>query len=414
MDSKRRRFLPVWILLFLLVPGGSIAADLRFQSSTQYLWYTDPFQDEDQSDLVQYVKIGATEIDPEGRFSAFGYGRVSYQFGGSDDPALGDADGAIGRLYFLYVNYALPEQRGDIRLGRQYVAVGAGAGTIDGIQAQVRNLGPVTFSVFAGYEVRFARTTDRSGTGDYLLGASAGGSFLKGNNLELSYISRYDQNDQVREMAGLHASQILYGKAKGYLDWRFDLLHESTGEFLLGAKYFALPGPVTLTGEYYYSYPTFDADTIYTAFAVTSYWEALGRADWILSDEYTLYGSYTRGDYDGPTADAVALGIRARPRKFAGLGVNASMDYRSGYPGDLTGFQISADYAYRKSLLAAGVTYDVFQRDSMADDFSAKKFWVACSCDFRENMTAKIRVEDTVTRRSSDEFQGRASVDIRF
>lgn len=409
-----RRSLPILILLLLTIPGSALSADLRFQSSTQYLWYTDPFRDDDLSDLVQYVKIGATKIDPEGRWSASGYGRVSYQFGGVDDRALGDDDGAIGRLYFLFVNYALPEERGEIRLGRQYVAVGAGAGTIDGIQAQVRNLGPVTFSAFAGYDVRFAQTTDRSGSGNYLLGASAGGSFLKGNHLELSYLSKYDEDDQIREMAGLHVDQSLYGKAKGYLDWRLDLLHESTGEFLVGAKYFALPGLVTLTGEYFYSYPTFDADTIYTAFAVTSYWEALGRADWILSEEYTLFASYTRGDYDGPTADAASLGLRARPRKLAGLGINASLDYRSGYPGDLTGFRVSADYAYRKALLAAGLTYDVFQRDSMTDDFSAKKYWLACSCDFRRNMTAKIRVEDTVTRRFDNEFQGRASVEIRF
>lgn len=405
---------PVWLLLLLLLPGLSRAADLRFQSSTQYLWYTDPFQDDDLSDLVQYVKIGATKIDAAERFSAFGYGRVSHQWGGDHDPVLGDDDGVLGRLYFLYVNYALPENRGDIRLGRQFVAVGAGAGTIDGIRAQVRNWGPVALSVFAGYDVRFAQTTDRSRSGNYLVGASAGGSFFQGNHLELSYLSRYDESDQIREMAGLHADQNLYGKAKGYLDWRFDLLHEATSEFLLGAKYFALPGLITLTGEYFYSYPTFDADTIYTAFAVTSYWEALGRVDWILSDAVTLYGTYTRGDYDGPTADIGAIGVRARPKKIAGLGLTASVDYRSGYPGDLTGFQLSVDYAWKKSLLAAGITYDVFQRDSMTDDFSAKKYWVACSCDFRKDMTAKIRVEDTVTRQFENEFQGRASVDIRF
>ena len=409
-----RRFLPVWILLFLALPGLARSADLRFQSSTQYLWYTDPFRDDDQSDLVQYVKIGAAKLGTEGRFSAFGYGRASHQFGGTDDPALGDDDGVIGRLYFLYVNYDLPQDRGEIRLGRQYVAVGAGARTIDGIRAQVRNLGPATVSVFAGYDVRFARTTDRTQSGDYLLGASAGGSFLAGNNLELSYLTRYDQDDQVREMAGLHVDQSMFGKAKGTLDWRYDLLHRSTAEFLAGARYFALPGMVTLTGEYYFSYPTFDADTIYTVFAVTSYWEALGRADWILSDEYTLFASYTRGDYDGPTADTVALGVRARPKSAAGLGVNASLDYRSGYPGDLTGFQLSADYAYGKALLAAGIAYDVFQRDSMVDDFSAKKYWVACSCNFRENLTANLRVEDAETRGAADAFQGRASVDIRF
>lgn len=403
-----------FLLLFFLTPGLSHAADLRFQSSTQYLWYTDPFKDDDQSDLVQYVKIGATKLDDAERFSVFGYGRVSQQFGSDDDPALGDSEDLLGRLYFLYVDYSLPEERGGIRLGRQYAAVGAGAGTIDGVRVDLRKLGPLVVSAWGGYEVRYALTSDRSRDGNFLTGVSVGGSFFQGNNAEISYLSKWDQGDQIREMLGARVDQRVYGKAKGYVDWRFDLLHESTSEFLAGVNVYALPGLVTITGEYFFSYPTFDADTIFTAFAVTRYWEALGRVDWIVTPGLTLYGAYTRADYNGPTADVGTVGARVLPEKVAGLGINAAVDLRSGYPGDLTGFRVSADYAWSKALLAAGITYDVFQRDSMADDFSAKQYWVAGSYELRENVTAKLRLEDKVTRQFDDEFQGRASVDVRF
>lgn len=413
---RKKRWLPVvgTLLLFFLTPGLSPAADLRFQSSTQYLWYTDPFKDDDQSDIVQYLKIGATKLDEAGRFSAFGYGRISQQFGSDDDFALGDSEDVLGRLYFLYVDYSLPEERGAVRLGRQFVAVGAGAGTIDGVRVDVRKLGPVVISAWGGYDVRYALTSDRSRDGNFLTGVSVGGSFFQGNNAEISYLSKWDQGDQIREMVGARVDQRLYGKAKGYIDWRFDLLHESTSEFLAGVNVYALPGMVTLTGEYFFSYPTFDADTIFTAFAVTRYWEAMGRLDWIVNPQLTLYGAYTRADYAGPEADIGTVGLRARPEKVAGLGVNASVDLRSGYPGDLTGFRVSADYALGKALLAAGVTYDVFQRDSMTDDFSAKAYWVGGSCEFRENVTARLRLEDRATRQFDHEFQGRASLDLRF
>ena len=412
---RRKGWLPmVGILLLFLTPGLSLPADLRFQSSTQYLWYTDPFKDKDQSDIVQYVKIGAPKIDKAGRFSAFGYGRGSQQFGSEDDRALGDDEDVIGRLYFLYVNYSLPERRGDIRLGRQFVAVGAGAGTIDGVRVDLRKLGPVSISAWGGYDVRFAQTTDRTETGNYLAGISVGASFFKGNNLEVSYLRKYDDSDLIREMLGVHADQTVLGKAKGYVDWRYSVLHEADSEFLAGIKIYPVTGRLTVTGEYFSSYPTFDADTIYTAFAVTRYREVLGRVDWIVGPQLTLYGSYTRADYDGPTADIGTIGVRARPEKVSGLGVNAAVDLRSGYPGDLTGIQFSADYQFGKALLAAGIAYDVFQRDSMTDDFSAKKYWAAGSYEFRRNMTAKVRVEDTVTRRYENEFQGRASIDVRF
>lgn len=409
-----KRLLAVSLLFLLLPPGLSLAADLRFQSSTQYLWYTDPFKDKDQSDLVQYLKFDVAKVEPTGRFSAAGYGRLSGQFGGENDPTRGDDDGLLGRLYFLYVNCALPTDHGDVRLGRQYVSVGAGSGTVDGISAALRNLGPVRATVFAGYDVRFAETTDRTRPGNYLAGVSVGGSFLPGNNVDVSYLRKYDEDDVIREMVGVHADQRFLDKVKAYADLRYDVLHGAYSEFLAGAKLFPFKAPVTFTAEYFASYPTFDADTIYTAFAVTRYREGVGRVDYIVTPRLTVYGSYTRADYDGPTADVGTVGVRATPKRVSGLGLNASLDVRRGYPGDLTGFQGSADYAFGKATLAAGISYDVFQRDSMTDDFSAKKVWGGGSYEFRKNMTARLRVEDTETRRFENEFQGRASVDLSF
>ena len=412
----RKLWVAFSLFLLVLMPLSALGADVKTQSSTQYLWYNDPFQDKTQGDLLQYVKLSATKIDPGGRFSAVGYGRVSRQFGSSGEAERGDSGGVLGRLYFLYMNYAIPEDRGDVRLGRQFVAVGAGSGTIDGARVDVRNVGPIAVSVFGGYDVRFAETTDRTKPGNYLAGASAGGSFFKGNNVEISYLRKYDESDTVREMAGVHLDQSVLEKIKGYADLRYDLIHEAYGEFLAGVK--AVPFAdkmLTFTAEYYSSYPTFDADTIYTVFAVTRYREALGRADWIVNPEWTVYGSYTRADYDGPTADVGTFGIRNRSKSVKGLGVNASVDVRRGYPGDLTGFRASADYAFgKKALLAGGVSYDSFQRDSMQDGFKAKKFWAGGSCEVRKDMVVKIRIEDTLTRLFSSEVQGRASVDFSF
>jgi len=414
--TGRELLLAVLLLLPALAPAGAVAADVKAQSSTQYLWYNDPFQDKTQGDLLQYVKLSATKIDAADRFSAVGYGRVSRQFGSGGETARGDSDDVLGRIYFLYMNYAIPEDRGDVRLGRQFVAVGAGSGTIDGARIDVRNFGPVAISLFGGYDVRFAETSDRTKPGNYLAGASAGGSFFKGNNVEVSYLRKYNESDIVREMAGVHLDQTVLEKIKGYADLRYDLVHGAYGEFLAGVK--SVPSSdrmLTLTAEVYSSYPTFDADTIYTAFAVTRYREGLGRVDWIVSSEWTVYGSYTRADYDGPTADVGTVGVRNRSKTVQGLTVNASLDVRRGYPGDLAGFRASADYAFgRKALLAAGVAYDSFQRDSMRDGFNAKKFWACGSFEVRKNMAVKVRVEDVVTRLFSSEVQGRASVDFGF
>ena len=53
----------VSLLLLALAPVGASAADVKVQSSTQYLWYNDPFQGKTPGDLLQYEKPSATKID---------------------------------------------------------------------------------------------------------------------------------------------------------------------------------------------------------------------------------------------------------------------------------------------------------------------------------------------------------------
>jgi hypothetical protein len=50
----------------------------------------------------------------------------------------------------------------------------------------------------------------------------------------------------------------------------------------------------------------------------------------------------------------------------------------------------------------------------MTDDFSAKKYWAGGSYEVSRNMTARLRVEDKVTRQFENEFSGRAALDLRF
>ncbi len=410
----KRWLSPVGLLLSLLIAAPAAAADLSVRSSTQYLWYTDPFSNDDQGDVVQYLKVDAAGLDSGKRLSVSGYGRLSRQFGADDKTLPGNSDDVLGRLYFLYADYSLPSDRGQVRMGRQYVSVGAGAGTVDGVNVELRNLGPVSASVFGGYNVAFAEISDRTRGGNYLAGGSLGGSFFEGNNVSVSYLRKYDQSDIVREMFGAHADQRILGKAKAYVDWRYDVLHQANAEFLAGVKAIPFSVPFVLTGEYYDSYPTFDADTIYTAFAVTRYKEIGARADYFLSSEWTLNAGYANSDYEGPTADQFTFGVTARPKRLEGLRVKASVVARNGYPGDMTGFQVSGEYSAKKATVGAGLDYDVIQRDSMTGDFSAKKYWAGGSYEVMKNMTARLRVEDTVTRLYSNEYQGRVSVDYRF
>src|SRR5512137_2913565 len=95
------------LLCSLLVATNSMAVEIHGRSSTQFLWFNDIFTEQSQLEIAQYLQIGITNIDKEGKFSIYGYGR------GSQD--LTNGNGLDGRLYYLYLDYRNLFDKVDIR-----------------------------------------------------------------------------------------------------------------------------------------------------------------------------------------------------------------------------------------------------------------------------------------------------------
>src|SRR5512136_3292914 len=88
------RLLPV---LFLLTATSAWSVEIHGRSSTQFLWFNNIFDNKTQDEIAQYLQLAITNIDKDGKFSIYGYGR------GSQDLTAGN--GINGRLYYLYLDY---------------------------------------------------------------------------------------------------------------------------------------------------------------------------------------------------------------------------------------------------------------------------------------------------------------------
>jgi predicted porin len=94
------------------------------------------------------------------------------------------------------------------------------------------------------------------------------------------------------------------------------------------------------------------------------------------------------------------------------LTIGLSYDGRFDYGGDLNGGMLDVTYDATKELqVAAGMTYDVFNRDffpSSTGTQHASVYWVGGKYRFAKNMSAYLRIEDLVTdARESSDVQGR-------
>ena len=386
----------------LLSATTAWAVEIHGRSSTQIDWFNNLFNDNKQTEISEYLQLNVTKIDSAGKFSIYGYGR------GSQD--MNNGDGLNGRLYYLYADYRGLFDKIDLRLGRQFVNIAAGSAIIDGGKIEVNNFGPVALTVLGGRNVIFGLNGELSHSGDYVFGVAGNLVGFKHTDLEMGYFAKWGAGTDgpVRETLGASFKQYLFNSVKLYGNARYDLYGEVFNEVLAGVKYFPMANLV-LTGEWYQSYPTFDADSIYAVFAVNRYQEGVFRADYIINKMITVNAGYSRQNYgeDG-NADVYEIGARIRP--IEPVMVHLSYDKRHGFNGSLDGGIIDITYTATKELeLAAGLQFDVYTREDIVTTGHeiARKYWGGAKYKLAKNSSASVRVEDDVDRRFSSNWGGR-------
>jgi hypothetical protein len=409
MWHKRWHLFAVLLLLVGLVGASTAsAAEIHGRSSTQYLWYTNIFTGQKQAEFGQYLNVSVTQLDQDNKLSIQGYGRITETVRDGDD----SSKGLNGRLYYLYLDYRDLYDKVDLRFGRQFINYAAGSALVDGGQVEVKNIGPVAFSVMGGRYVFFDIYGEGSTSDDKVYGAAAYLRGFRNTDAELSYFRKEDKDGTAREFVGASFKQYLLNSVKVYANARYDLASEVFNELLIGAKYYPT-ADLIFTAERYQSYPTFDNTSIYAVFAVDRYQENVFRADYTINDKISVNAGYTREDFEDDDADVFDAGFRYRP--IEKLQLTLDYEHRSGYGGKLNGGIVEVSYEQSSQLdLAAGIHYDVYERDRVTGEETARKYWVGGTYKLAKNMSTSVRIEDNVNARYSEDWQGRVVFNYNF
>jgi len=392
-------------LLTATAPGW--AADIHGRSSTQFQTSTSGLSaDQRQSELDEYLRLSITNIDKAGKFSLYGYGRIGQDFSASE--------GLNGRLYYLYGEYRGLYDKVDFRLGRQFVNLAAGSAIIDGAQVDLKNVGPVAFTLLGGRDVLFALGGGELGDpANTAMGIAAYLTGFKKTDAEISWFRKWDDGDVSRDTLGGNFRHQLLGSLQIFANARFDLVSESFNEVQAGVK-FTPTTSFIFTGEYYESYPIFDTTSIYSVFAVDRYQEGVLRAEYRFDDMISVYGGVTREEYgEGSGAFVWRVGTALRP--IEPLGINVEYDARNGYYGKTNGIISDVTYDITKNAqVAGGIDFDVYKRDSMTGDEIARRYYLAGKYRLAKNMAVSGRIQDDVDVRYTKNISGRVVFDYDF
>lgn len=394
------------LCMSLLTATSGWAAEIHGRSSTQYLWFNDYWTGNKQAEFGEYLNLSITKIDPAGKFSIQGYGRMTQD--------ILNGQGFNGRLYYLYGDYRDLFDKVDIRVGRQFINYAAGTALVDGGKIDLKNIGPIAFSAMGGRNVIFDLDSGEYSNGNaFVWGLAANLAGFKNTDAELSYFVKLDDAGTAREQIGGTFKQYLFNFLKLYGNARFDMTSASFSEVLLGMKYYPVSNLV-LTGEWYQSYPIFDNSSIYSVFAVDRYQEAVFRGDYTFNEKFSVNAGYTRQIYgEGPDVNAYEIGTRIRP--FEPLVISLNYDFQSGDGNILNGGGGEITYTPIKPLdLSGGIEYDVYQRDSETGRETARKYWLGAKYRINKSMSASIRAEDNVNHQFTNDWSGRAVFNYDF
>ncbi len=393
----------IFLAGFLPIAAG--AASFSLKSSSQFLWNND-WKGEGEPVVAEFLKF---KYDGESKMRFTGYGRVSKDFGTG---TLRDT-ATNGRLYYGYLDYWGLDIV-SLRMGRQYASYSAGRLILDGLTADFRNLlhyAGMSFS--AGGDVQMPVNSDYSTDRKMAVAASI---YLRNTGLteaDISYLRKYDDKYTARETVGVNVASS-FRWAKPYARAAYSNLTESFDTIIAGLDIYPT-ARLALRGEYYQAYPTFDANSIYSVFAVDRYSEYLLKAAYDVTARLSGFAAYKRQSYEeNDTADVISMGGMYQPSD--NVWVNVALDNRQGRGGRLWGGQVYGDYDVSGDFkLSAGVQRDMYQRVETVDTWAnASRYWLGIKYRISESGHVTLRAEENTNENFNHRFVGRATFDIGF
>jgi len=231
---------------------------------------------------------------------------------------------------------------------------------------------------------------------------------VKNLQLGISFAEKYTDGDLARQAIGMNM-RYSYKFLSLYGDARYEWLTNSWDQATIGLDVFPADG-LFIKAEYYRAFPTFDATSVYSVFAVDQYQQYLLHGEYTFSSPVSLYGEYAHEVYqDDSNANRWTLGSKFNPVKP--LAIDFSVDYRTGYGGNLWGFQLVGKYkAMDKLSFDAGIQYNEYRRPDQFGNEFARRYWLAGNWIISKNLSCIARIEDNMNQDFTNNALGRIAL----
>ena len=357
MTSQRTLTLtaiPFLLVLFVLTRPSVSPADSTTHSVSVY----NSWEEEDgtsNSSTAQYLDLSTGGTVGGFRLDLEGAGRVA-----SIDREVEPGDEELNRLYSLALIVSKPGSAGWLVLGRQPVNSLTSPNIIDGISISAGNA-PFTVNARWGY---IADISDDDPDEEETFGLGVDYLLRRGMTLALDYSQITEDSNLMEELLAVDWTYSWFRHTKAYITLNYDLMSETFHEILFGTRLFHSE-LVSSTFEYAQNVSQFEADSIYSVFAIDAV-ETTALSFLFTPSRTTRYTwEYVTESYEGGgSGKRYAMEGRWTPGRSS---LSAGLTQHTGTGGDLVEVSLGVS-AYVHPLIRLGAGGDISTTEPENDE----------------------------------------------
>ncbi|MDH4223882.1 MAG: hypothetical protein OEV55_10140, partial [candidate division Zixibacteria bacterium] len=261
------------------------------------------------------------------------------------------------RIYNAYLDWKNIKKIMDLRLGRQFLYVGAGKGTMDGLRFDFRPARRLQLTGYAGFQLPQERWTSIDSWGkSHIFGGEVSTTYLRNTRLALSYVRKTRDKSEERHLIGFNVSH-LYRKFDFYSQLYYDLVYKKVQNLTLRGAGSRLWGRLYSSLEYQFRRPSIYSNSIFSVFQQETYSLFRFSVAYQLRKSLRLFAEYALTLYESDNASRARFGFEYG---FISLGIRI----RRGYAGEDNGVYGGISYSLRRNLVfSASADYGEYKLD---------------------------------------------------
>jgi hypothetical protein len=338
-------------LVFLRVVSGT---ELKTNISTYFNSYqTQDLYTEEKTSFLRAYQSFQFDLNQIGtkNLSFHTYFRSTTDFlnENSTDPST--------KIYNAYIDWKNIKKILDLKLGRQFLYVGVGNGTMDGFRFDLKPKVKVQLTGYVGFQLPKNRWTDID-TWDksHIFGGELATTYLRDTRLAVSYVKKERGTGPEQHLIGANATHQ-YCKLTFFSQFYYDLVYKKAQNFTLRGNGSSLWGKLYLSAEYQYRRPSIYSNSIFSVFKQDTYSILRFSGAYQPVKNFKFSSEYDLTLYKSGNSTRFRFGIEYA---YIALG----MYFRRGYGGESNGVYGKLIYTLNKNFaFSASADYGRYKID---------------------------------------------------